>query len=432
MESGPAPAHPLTEPGRTTVQLLVASSAVLALVQLVAATSVDVYNGERAGWWVAIQGATVAFAAAFAGAAASANGAWWRRTQQKAASTTPGSLGTGIAAASVAGAVFSMLCWASTSLGSATYPMVVAVFVAALLGGVFGGVRAGGAVLGGLVSTFAATLVNLAGQAVITMLSLAPDSDPERGTPLAVSAVDWGISSAVGAVIGVWWLSRRRQRTWWSHWMIVGLFPLALVVIGDFAELLAWLMVDDPAKGDALAQAAPGHGVQLLVMALAGGVTAVVAGRALRAHPEWLARPSAATRAKNNADATPAPAASNAATDDATTVPTPRPAASHTPAPVSPSPVSPSSRTTGGNEAGAETATVPLPTIDPADRPTVPIPTQPGPATDPSPTGAAPDGTRADVDARPAPVPAANGVIRTNLTALIPTQPQRRDSPQQG
>ncbi|SHN47802.1 hypothetical protein [Cryptosporangium aurantiacum] len=409
MESGPAPAHPLTEPGRTTVQLLVASSAVLALVQLVAATSVDVYNGERAGWWVAIQGATVAFAAAFAGAAASANGAWWRRTQQKAGSTTPGSLGTGVAAASVAGAVFSMLCWASTSLGSATYPMVVAVFVAALLGGVFGGVRAGGAVLGGLVATFAATLVNLSAQALIALFSLAPDNDPERGTPLVVSAIDWGISSAVGAVIGVWWLSRRRQRTWWSHWMIVGLFPLALVVIGDLAELLAWLMVDDPAKGDALAQAAPGHGVQLLVMGVVGGLTAYIAGRSLRAHPEWLARTSKSTAG----DAVPAATAGNPAT-----IPAPRPAPAPTPPPQPAS-----------EGAGSETATVPLPTVprdvDPADRPTVPIPTQPAPPTPP-------DAPRASADTPPAPpARSSNGVIRTNLTALIPTQSQRQDTPTQ-
>ncbi|MFG1921209.1 hypothetical protein [Cryptosporangium sp. NPDC048952] len=288
MESGPAPAHPLTEPGRTTVQLLVASSAVLALIQLVAATSVDVYNGERAGWWIAIQGATVAFAAAFAGAAASGAGASWRRNIQKSSSTTGQSLGTGIAAASVAGAVFSMLCWASTSLGDATYPMVVAVFVAAMLGGVVGAVRVGGAVLGGLVSTFAATLMNLVGQALIRLFT---SGSAESGTPLGISAVNWGVSAIVGSVAGVWWLSRRRQRSWWSHWSIVGLYPVLLVGIGDFAELLAWIMVDDPEKGEALGQAVAGHVTQLVVMALVGGVAALVAGRALRAHPEWLVRP---------------------------------------------------------------------------------------------------------------------------------------------
>jgi hypothetical protein len=307
VESGPAPAHPLTEPGRTTVQLLVASSAVLALLQLVAATSVDVYNGERAGWWVAIQGATVAFAAAFAGAAAGANGAWWRRVQQKSSSTTGASLGTGVAAAGVAGAVFAVLCWASSSLENATYPMALAVLVAALLGGVVGGIRAGGAALAGLVSTFVATLVNLTGQAFTTIFVLAPavaDGSASRGTPLPVSAVTWAICSIAGTVAGVWWLSRRRLHTTVVHCLIIALLPVALVIIGDIAELLAWLVVSDPAKGDALKQAAAGHGVQVGVMLVCGVATGLIAGRALRTRRDWPVKPSWMGRASALADAT--------------------------------------------------------------------------------------------------------------------------------
>ena len=406
MESGPAPAHPLTEPGRTTVQLLVASSAVLALLQLVAATSVDVYNGERAGWWVAIQGATVAFAAAFAGAAAGANGAWWRRMQQKSSSTTPASLGTAVAAAGVAGMVFSVLCWASAlSLGNATYPMALAVLVAALLGGVVGGARAGGAVLGGLVTTFIATLVNLTGQALTTMFVLAPavaDGTVSRGTPLPVSATTWAVSAVSGTLAGVWWLSRRRQHTTVVHCLIVSLYPVVLVIIGDIAELLAWVLVSDPAKGDALARAVPSHAVQLGVLFAGGVITALVAGRALRTRRAWPVRPSWLNRDTTAAERpVPAPAAGPVAT----------PGTSPTPpgAPIQP---------------GA------APEWQPTTGTAVPPPSGDTPAGSNGNGARAVVGTPAEASTKPSVRPVTtvrrgNGVVRAGLTRLIPTQ--RRD-----
>ena len=415
VESGPAPAHPLTEPGRTTVQLLVASSAVLALLQLVAATSVDVYNGGRAGWWVAIQGATVAFAAAFAGAAAGANGAWWRRMQQKTSSTTAASLGTAAAAAGVAGAVFAVLCWASNSLGNATYPMSLAVLVAAILGGVVGGARAGGAVLGGLVSTFVATLVNLTGQAFTTMFVLAPavaDGTISRGTPLPVSAATWLVSAVTGTLAGVWWLSRRRQHTTVVHCLIVSLYPVVLVLIGDLSELLAWLVVSDPAKGDALREAVPSHAVQLGVLFAGGLITALVAGRALRTRRAWPVRPSWLNRAPATAEQSiPGPVPSTTPTagpypQDQPTVPLAQLGT------LPPSDVAPEWRPTTGTAVPPPAGAGPTMLNGNGSHPT--------PGTQGGPAGATTPSIRPVTTVR-----RGNGVVRGGLTRLIPTQ--RRD-----
>ncbi|HEV2089115.1 MAG TPA: hypothetical protein VGR21_12455, partial [Cryptosporangiaceae bacterium] len=174
MESGRVPISSPPEPGRTTVQLLVACSATLAVLQLVAATSVEVFNGARPGWWMAIQGATVAFAAAFAGAAAGAAGAWFQRMREAAGSSTPRSLITGIGAAAVVAMVFTVLCWAAIPEPALTVPVALAVLLAALVGGLAGSFRFGGAVLGGLVAVFVATLGDLTGQLVTTVFVLAP------------------------------------------------------------------------------------------------------------------------------------------------------------------------------------------------------------------------------------------------------------------
>jgi hypothetical protein len=307
VESGQAPTPTTTEPGRTTVQLLVASSAILALLQLVASTSVDVYNGQRAGWWVAIQGTTVAFAAAFAGAAAASNGAWWRRMQEKSGSTTPSSLGTGVACASVAGAVFAVLCWAASSLGNASSPMGIAVLVAALLGGIVGSARIGGAVLAGLVATFIATLINLAGQVLATMFQLTPaissNHGGDGGTP-TFNAIFWAVSTVVGTSTGIWWLARRRQRTGISHALVVGIFPGLLLAAGSVGGLIAWALVDDPAKDEALDQAIGSHGLQLGISLACGVVAAVVALRTVHLWHKVPGRLGAALgRSRSAADA---------------------------------------------------------------------------------------------------------------------------------
>jgi hypothetical protein len=264
---------------------------VLALLQLVASTSVDVYNGRHPGWWVAIQGTTVAFAAAFAGAAAASNGAWWRRMQEKAGSTTPSSLGTGMAASAVAGAVFAVLCWAASSLGDAASPMALAVLLAALLGGVVGSVRVGGAVLAGLVATFVATLLNLVGQLVNAIFVIAPAVSRGQGAAggsLAFSAVVWIISTVAGSLTGIWWLSRRRQHTWWAHATVVGLFPGVLLTAGSFGSFVAWLLVQDPDKDEALNDAIGAHGLQLGISLGCGLITTLLA---LRLVPDWRRRP---------------------------------------------------------------------------------------------------------------------------------------------
>jgi hypothetical protein len=56
--------------------------------------------------------------------------------------------------------------------------------------------------------------------------------------------------------------------------------------------LLAWLMVSDPAKGDALKEATASHGVQLAVLFVAGLITALISSRALRTRRAWPVRPS--------------------------------------------------------------------------------------------------------------------------------------------
>jgi hypothetical protein len=294
--------------------------------------------------------------------------------------------------------------------------MSLAVLVAAVLGGVVGGARAGGAVLGGLVSTFIATLVNLTGQAFTTMFVLAPavaDGTVSRGTPLPVSATIWAISAVSGTLAGVWWLSRRRQHTTVVHCLIVSLYPVVLVIIGDLSELLAWLVVSDPAKGDALREAVPSHAVQLGVLFAGGLLTALVAGRALRTRRAWPVRPSWLNR-------TPATAERPVSSPEPSTTPTAGPKAATQPnAPV----VQPGVPTQSG--------------VAPEWRPTTGIAVPPtggtGPST-PSGNGSHPGGPGTPGEPAGAPTPSVrpvttvrrgNGVVRGGLTRLIPTQ--RRD-----
>ncbi len=283
MESGRVPIPSPTEPGRTTVQLLVACSATLAVLQLVAATSVEVFNGGRPGWWMAIQGATVAFAAAFAGAAAGAAGAWFQRMREGAGSSTPKSLITGIGAASVVAMVFTVLCWAAIAQQALTVPVALAVLLASLIGGLAGSFRVGGAVLGGLVAVFVATLGDLVGQALTTLFVLGPavaSGDPvPTAAPLWLSTAIWTVSAVAGTTAGCWWLSRRRQYTALSHCAVIGVFPAVLVTIGNLTSALGFTLVDDPASDGAFGTSLALHGTQIGVY-LAGGLVAA-AGMAL-------------------------------------------------------------------------------------------------------------------------------------------------------
>ena len=293
MESGRAPAHSATEPGRVTVQLLVACSAVLAVLQLVAATSVRVFNGDRAGWWIAIQGATVTFSAAFAGAAAGANGAWYRRLRDHSPSTTPKSIVTGIGVAGVAAMVFGMLCWAAIAQHGITAPVSFAVLLASLAGGVAGSLRAGGAVLGGLVAVFFTILIDLAGQALLTTLVLTPSlssqDEGQRATLyVTVAALTQLVASVVGTVAGCWWLARRRQHTGIYHCLIVGLFGSALLLIANLTAGLALLLVPDQARGAAFGGSLPTHGLQFAAAVLGGTSTAVVMGYRLPRRPRHV------------------------------------------------------------------------------------------------------------------------------------------------
>jgi hypothetical protein len=266
---------PVNEPGHTTVQLLVAFSALLAVIELIAATKVQVFRGDRVGWWVAIQGSTVTSAAACAGAAAGACGAWASRTRQRATSTTVSSLWAGIGASLLAAAVFSVLCWAAIALPSASNAIVPAVIVAAVTGGFLGSFRLGGAVLGGLVAVSVGTLVALGGQAAV---GLAVQSVGGSMGFEAHAVVD-ALAALTGTLSGCWWLFRRRQHTNIGLALVVGLFGSALLLTATITAALAGVLAGSDPGGEARATYLPMHGYQVAIWAVVGFITALVAAR---------------------------------------------------------------------------------------------------------------------------------------------------------
>ena len=155
--------HRLVEPGRLTSYLLIAGAGVLMIIELATSLQITLPDKANTASWVVQKAPTLALMAAFTGSAAAAGGAWWARRRDRASGTTIVSIGYGLGCAAIAGAVVAVLAWASINQ-EVSGKVALASFFAALLGGLFGSVRLGGAALGGLVATMVSMLIGLAGQ----------------------------------------------------------------------------------------------------------------------------------------------------------------------------------------------------------------------------------------------------------------------------
>jgi hypothetical protein len=285
VESGataPRPVGSLTEPGRLTSYLLITGAAVLMLLELATALSVEHPGKVGTATWVVLEAPGLALMAAFTGASVSAGGAWWARRQEKASGTTIRSIGYGIGAAAIAGSVIAVLAWASINPEVAG-KVALASFAAAVGGGVLGSVRVGGAVLGGLVAALVSILIATGGGLVLSWTLVDADPDPAElskhlSTLLVAGSVVRGVAVLVGTVVGCRWLARRRRDTGIGYYLLVGMFGALLQIVSAPIAFLAALPVAQnlDAGIHPLRALASQQGVSILVSLGVGMLTGTV------------------------------------------------------------------------------------------------------------------------------------------------------------
>lgn len=245
MESGPITPRRLVEPGRLTSYLLMTGAGVLMILELATSLQIALPDKANTASWVVQKAPTLALMAAFTGSAAAAGGAWWARRRDRTG-TTMISIGYGIGCAAIAGAVVAVLAWASINQ-EVSGKVALASFFAAVLGGVFGSVRLGGAALGGLVAVMVSMLIRVAGQIGFSLTQT--DTDASLGThaesALAATSITQAVAVAVGTAVGCWWLVRRRRETPLPYLVVVGAFAGTLQLVSVPISWLAALPVAD-------------------------------------------------------------------------------------------------------------------------------------------------------------------------------------------
>jgi hypothetical protein len=262
-----------------TSYLLIAGAGFLMIVEHASSLQIALPDKANTASWVIVKAPTLALMAAFTGSAAAAGGAWWARLRERASGTTMHSIGYGLGCAAIAGAVVAVLAWGSIN-PDVSGKAALASFFAALLGGVFGSMRVGGAGLGGLVAVMVSMLVGVAGQIGFS-LTQAGTEDAESlasqaASALVATAVTQAIAVAAGTAVGCWWLVRRRRETPLPYLIVVGAFAAALRLVSVPIAWLAALPVARDLPPGIFSQFWPQQSILLLTALGAGLATAVV------------------------------------------------------------------------------------------------------------------------------------------------------------